>query len=618
MRIKIRLGYDKELDGYDPGEVIAITFAEAKLNSIQNRGGTLSNRFGLAKTANNKRVLGVLDEVRNQDDKPYQRHDCTIEVDGLQVFFGFALIEESSDKYYVRVFSGVANFFELLGDKELPDLDLSAYDHTYNASTVNGLRSALDEVVYPNINQGLWTGDTLSARDFREFVPSVRVQTILATACTEHGYTLAGYTGNRYIPYSKGEEFFQTLPRGTTIRAESSSSQSRGIAAGATAENFEFDSVINDPFSDFTQVSPGVGLDYTTLNIGSGTFTTELTVDITADAGNSGDMVFQYGTYGTITLAPGENYAGTIRWTSDGTYFGFIKATGATGDTILMASGAVWEITEYRKLLASGDTVSTGGILPNLKVRDLFLQLATELNALIVVDPNALTVTFVRFDDIAALYPVATDWTNKLDYSDEPKIEFRLDGYAQSNYLRWAEGTEYDAGYKANQYNGEGTITISDTGLPKEQVLFTSKFTHSAISEGFDEKPAMMLIPRYSSTGGTYNAPDVTPNPRIVTLALNDSPAPSIQISGETTPGTQIEALEETFQDFITDNYSALVSALTKTKIAEVLVRLNAVDILELDFTRPVYLLNEYWFIREVKQWKANEPDSTIVKLLRL
>ena len=56
--MRIVLDLDKVLDGYNPSEVIALTFAEAKFNSIVERGGTFSNKINLAKTANSPNRKG--------------------------------------------------------------------------------------------------------------------------------------------------------------------------------------------------------------------------------------------------------------------------------------------------------------------------------------------------------------------------------------------------------------------------------------------------------------------------------------------------------------------------------------------------------------------------------
>ena len=57
---------------------------------------------------------------------------------------------------------------------------------------------------------------------------------------------------------------------------------------------------------------------------------------------------------------------------------------------------------------------------------------------------------------------------------------------------------------------------------------------------------------------------------------------------------------------------------MNRFKQVEVYVNLSAVDIMNLDFTRPVRLLGNTWIIREVKQWKANRAGTTLIKLIRI
>ena len=81
--VEIIINRDKVLDGLPPSQDIALNFAEAKFNSIVGRGGSFSNKIKFAKTNNNIKHLGSLDDVQGFDLLPYQRLDAEIKQEGL-------------------------------------------------------------------------------------------------------------------------------------------------------------------------------------------------------------------------------------------------------------------------------------------------------------------------------------------------------------------------------------------------------------------------------------------------------------------------------------------------------------------------------------------------------
>ena len=59
---------------------------------------------------------------------------------------------------------------------------------------------------------------------------------------------------------------------------------------------------------------------------------------------------------------------------------------------------------------------------------------------------------------------------------------------------------------------------------------------------------------------------------------------------------------------------------LDRYKEIEVLMRLDASDINQLDLTRLVYIdyFNAWFYVDEIEQYKANKKESTLVKLIKI
>lgn len=617
MKIRITLGFDGELDGYDPKQVIALTLAEAKFNKIQARGGTLSNRFGLAKTANNKRVLGLLDELSNVDSRPYQRHDCKIEVDNIQIFTGFALIEESSDSYYLRVYGSTGNFFDTIKGKKLADLDLSTYNHQYLPLYVNQNRQNTTGLVYPNVNYGKWNIPNQSSVPFTDFFPAFFIKDLLEISGNDFGgYTVSGYDEDtRAIPFSK-KQFL------TDVNVPSKMTNNAGFAVFPLV------------------ASPGTVVPYNvvdfdpTSRINAGKTQMDLT------AGKyilKGQAIIDNQTASPIgaMLYNASNGSAIVEWeidANDTLYEAYefeydsgieeckleLRVFGGGGQAIVLSNTYI-EIVSGVETVMENRFVNTSMTMPDVEIKDLFLNEAARMNALILVDDLNKTINFVKFDDIAAKYPIADDWSEKINLAEgDPKVEYRISDYAQSNYFKFKDGSDVDPVFESDNNIGEGYLSIDDDGLKLDSTIYQSKFAYtSLISSAFQLFEPMAFIPRYTESSLDYFSPDTDPKPRIVYLEQNTDFI--IDITGELAKTPQSNVLETpTWQDEIDTNYTALQSALTKTKTIEVLMRLSISDIQNLDFTKPKFLLNQYWYLMEVKQFKVNRPDSTICKFLRL
>lgn len=613
-QVRVILGLDKELDGLPPGNEIALTFAEAKFNSLVSRGGTFSNKIGFRKTANNKLQLSFLDESRETSDKPYQLHSARIIVDSIVVFNGFATIQESQDNYDLRFFSGVSNFFQVVGDKSITELDLSAYDHAWTAAEVNNNRQNNQNAgyVYPNINYGRWTDQAVGDRPHTDFFPAVYFKTLLEKAATESGYTLLNYTSKRAIPFSL-PNFENRSQLDTELSAPAGEPQTisipnepinmgvvtniGGLVGTAIGQN-----VIVLSEGSTLEINALCSIDNTTgvnLNLVFGRAGNQRLKSVVVNAGASGSLFFE----GTIST-PG-NY---------GFYLDSDTATQATIDIGIL--GAFIQVTGGVNKIMDGNKISIKDTLPDISIKNLFLFEAVKTNSLIISDPISKTIEFIPFNTIAAKKLTAEDWSQKVDLTTKAKYEYRLEEYAQNNYLNWEEGIEEDPAYNANNNLGRGNFTVSDLNLALQKQLYKAPFAASGKSQAFSDGIEIIAIPRYSNPALDYFEADLDPKPRVVTLNLNGDV--TVSITGQPVLANQANATFEGFDISITEDYTALAAMFDKMKLVEVYVRLSIADIEKFDITKPVFLLDNYWFIRELQQYRVTGSQPIKVKLIRL
>ena len=629
--IEIIINRSYKLDGFKPSEVIALTFAEAKFNNLVTRGGTFSNKIKLGKTVNNRQVLGFPEDNRETSSRPYTRFECEIKIGQNPVFYGVAILELTQDFYELRVFSGLTDFFKLLNDKTLPELDLSDLNHNWTAANVRSATNSSTDYCYPAINYGRWTGIKAS-RANTDFFPAVYFKRLLESSATELGWTLNNYSETQSIPFSK--ESIES-ERGCLFEISINGSWTGGITPTGilpiytnTAINIDaFNTIVSDPTDHVYNYSGTADLDYSYKLREGGVYDFEATIYYDVNYPPT------FGAYFCIILVDNSGAYQKILAVSDaitdfvGTGTVVIKAFGVryeanrnvtigiAGNTATFTTGTKLKCTSGKEPIVSGNIINIADTLPKIKCKDLFLFEAVRQNALIVADPITKTLEFVPFDTIADRWGAARDWTDKVDLTIKPKYEYRLTDYAQVNELRWKDGTDEDVAYKANNELGNSSFDIDDRGLDDTKVEYTAPFAASVRRSSFTDN-THAYIPRYSDSSIAYDAPDI--NPVVRAMPLVSSTDNLVQITSASAVTDQMQGFPETWAEIKADNYTSFEAMLNRLKLVTVQVNLTAEDIASLDFTYPVKMLGNYWFLQEVKQWKANKAGTTTVKAIRL
>jgi hypothetical protein len=603
-----------KLDGFNPSEVISLTLSEAKFNDIVQRGGSLSNQVKIAKTSNNQKTLGLLDDANANTPQAYKLFNADLYVDALKVFSGNAQILESNEFYTIRFFSSSAGFFSQLKGRKLNTINLSSLNHTWTAPNVNTRRQTTTGVVYPNINYGRWTDVTFGARAHTDWFPAVYIQTLFDKIATELGYIytpLANMT--RVLPFSK-----QDFTNNISLKGSATSSIDRVITlnTGNPEESVVLDTIV-DPLTMF-DTNGGLTV--------SGSFNVKGSVpySITGPGGTSSIISLH-------SITTGRDYSFLQISTGTSGSFDFeltLETAGAEvivvqvlrfggADTVTtIGAGAFIEVLDGTSVIEDGDLIAIQDTLPDLDITNLFKYVAVSQNALIVVDNLAKTINLVRFSDIAKRFYQAVDLTSKISNVNDIKRLYRRNDYAQSNYIDYQIADPKTDPTSTPNLRGRGTFTISDNNLDIEKVLYEAPFFRTGLFEGFFQKKSMLLIPRYSSTPLTYDAPDIDPKPRAVDCVIDTSLL--IQVTAQALPSPQANVTFEGFSKDITDNYQAFVAAFDKCKIIEVPITINNDDLAALSFDTPISLVDAYWYILEIKEYEVNRPSPTIFKLLRI
>ena len=173
---------------------IALTFVANDLAELRNRQSNRSNRFKIPLTRLNREILELPEIITSETLIPYRSNDAIVIQDGVQIVpEGLFEILQVQDFIEAQVVSGNNGFFDKIKDKDLRDLDLSAFNHTWNLSNVIASRNntAADGYIYPLINYGNLTSGSITF-DVRLQPASIFFKTILDQIHIDAGYSKTG------------------------------------------------------------------------------------------------------------------------------------------------------------------------------------------------------------------------------------------------------------------------------------------------------------------------------------------------------------------------------------------------------------------------------------------
>jgi hypothetical protein len=607
------------VDGVAPNEVIALTRQAAKWNDIITRNADFSNVFSLMKTRQLMQFFGHPDEVGSLSEKPYRRASYELRVDDVPISSGFAQLEEVGEMVEVQLFSGIADFFDLLGDLSTVDLDLTDLDHRWTFAQINARKddtSAAGGICYPAINYRRMAVSTPALTE-GDYLPGIYGVRLLNQAAAQFGYTVQGVDNRWFLPFSQ-RQFIGG--RQNEAHVSRTSTQSMSII-GAGYDYMVFNNVVFDPYSTF-----GTAGNYGAQAHVQGTYKYEIGLNLSVNFAPVDIVIVLDGvTEILLETVPAlfvgfKTYAGSFNYVSptgntSATLVTNIRlaiktAAGETGGSLDLLSTSYWKFTSVTGQVLANGWIDAQKILKPIKLRDLFINYAITQCALIVVDNVTGEIRFVRLDDILKTQPL--DWSGYIDETKKPEVVFSLgDAYGQRTLFPFLETDETDvltANFQAQEVNW---IDIDSEVLPPTTEAVKPFFGAAVITQVRNPDapiPVLSNVPeilRFSNPNTSYLLPDITPNQKWGVIDLVTDP-------------TQARFVPYTWENLIDDNYQALQQMLTRTKVVKLDVWLPMHEFINFDPMRPVFLLGQKWFVRKINQYKLNETESTEVELIRL
>lgn len=517
MRIKIG---DDILDEFRE-EIIAQNYEVNKIGDITTRQGGFSNEFILPLTSKNRVILGIPDDINSITRKPYEKVLCSLIDQGTTVADGYLRYQDIKDKQIqVSFFSDNVEWFTLIKDKSLKDLDLSDFDHDWNVTEITNAISAdkSSGFTYPLIDYGEFSALTSLAVNSDQMFPAMFMSTIVNQIFFDIGWK------------TEGEMIDHPLFKRMIIPFSDKglSHTSDFIDDNAISFNKDGDQSASDLGTVLTWL-PGGAVSLNVATNGNYTITLDLSVGLLSiPPANSYDVFFNILFGPTIKSFLGlTSFLQTITLIAEDVDLlttddiQIVIFTDVNTQTFLADTTIDFDLNAP---IHAGSEIQISEIMPDIKQSDLLNYLAFVFGGVPQANNFSKTVNFGLFKSIKNNIPNAIDWSNKVDRSKRSSIDFTelLNKYSSVSVLKYldddndSELTTYES-ENAKSF-GEGQFDITNEHVTGKKVIFTAPFSGMININSFD---STMYIPQIAFKVAGSN--DLKIVPKVAILSKNIS-----------------------------------------------------------------------------------------------
>ena len=575
---------------------------------------TRTEEIDLPLTAKNLSAFGNPDILLNSSTTPFQLLDAQLYVNGIDMHVSKCLLVEIDKKIKVRLFGSNIEFFGLIKDKYLSELDLSALDHTRNHATIVANLTNTTGFCYPAIDYGpiLGAGNEIEADGL---FPAVHAADILTQIIEDAGYTLAGdlITDEdlltEMIPYCNSKTRYITDADALALYFKAANvymgtgSTLQTITAGANTR-IQYDTQITGDNWDtgtYEFVAPRFG--YYIFNVlltGQATSGTSACI-ISAYRKHGADPEEEVWSKGkTFTTSLSTFQANTnVIGQNDGIRLEagdllYIKLLAGANNVQFVRSEATMNITlqGMNTLSYYGDEWITALNLPIIKQNEFLKQYVSDYAALISVNDFTKVVTIKKISSIVNELP--SDWSAKKDFSRK-RVRF-LNGFAQVNSLKYLDDE--------NVLKPTGTdknILIDNAALPAQKEFIKSIFGATITGNYLTDN---LTLPRIEITGSNTLKPRKLIR-QLTTVSIDIVSAAESLSTTVTTLNipyfARSSGFDLTYTKIAEQKLDYFISLISTQRMVDIPVMLDEIDISELNYLTPKFVDDVYLLVLEIE-----------------
>jgi len=587
---------------------------------------------------------------------------CIILVDKIQIFKGVLrmleiIIDDRSIEYEVCVFGELGGFINALGNKKLEDIDFGIADTNW---TYTNIQNSWDNisgtgVYFPLIDYGVESTDKIDF-SFDAFRPALYVKQYLTKILDGSSYTydfplLSTALMNRLvIPHNQ-----KTLTRKDTTQFIATPNNANYPIASkvaftasqlgpflvnfanntftynsATTTTINFQVVISGAIIDANTTYFDIALRKNGVNISSQGFTP-----------NTFDYIFTADLSVDNITVNNTDYFDIFVTSDAGSGFGY----DITGDTILVGTEIIQEVA-----VAYGDPIVINDTIPRgIFQKDFFASIVKMFNLYVyedkLVEKKLIIKPFIDFYDGSQV-----DWTDKVDRGSvmrlKPMSEFTAryydykykqdnDFYAENYRKKFNEGygdfiydseNEFVKEVDATELVFAGTVLYRKTGTDK---IYSAIYKLSNENTKEDKMDSVIRILQAKKITGvtTWSIRNGVGGSVIASYSdygyaghLDDPYNPQADINWGVTKEVYYNPTSVTAANLFNGYWSEYIAEITDkdSKLLTCSLKLNEVDIYNLDFSKLIYIDGSLWRLNKVLDYNPMDFNVTKVELLKV
>ena len=648
------------------------TYAIDEIQDFATRNTSFSKTIVLPGNETNNKLFGNIFEFGNSNiynsAEPNVGYNfnatksvpCIILVDKIQIFKGVLrmleiIIDDRSIEYEVCVFGELGGFINALGNNKLEDIDFGIADQTWNVTNIANSWDNISGtgVYYPLIDNGNVSTNKVDF-SFDAFRPALYVKQYLTKILDGSGYTydfplLSTALMNRLvIPNNQ-----KTLTKNATtqfIATPNNANYPIASKVAFTASQLG-PFIVNFANNTFTYNSATT----TTINfqvVVSGAIidpnTTFFDIALRKNGVNIASQGYVPNTFDYIFTA--DLSVNNISVTNTDVFDIFVISDAGsgfgydiTGDTILVGTDVISQVD-----ISYGDTIVINDTIPKgIFQKDFFASIVKMFNLYVyedkLVEKKLIIKPFIDFYDGSQI-----DWTGKVDRGSvirlKPMSEFTAryydykykqdnDFYAE-NYLK-----KYNEGYGDFIYDSEndfvkevdateiifaGTVLTQFTGTDKIYSSIYKKSNANASEDKMDSVIRILQAKKVTgrSTWAIKNGATTLASYTAYGYAghVNDPINPTDDINWGAPKELFFTTSSYTAANLFNGYWSEYIAEITDkdSKLLTCSLKLNEVDIYNLDFSKLIYIDGSLWRLNKVLDYNPMDFNVTKVELLKV
>lgn len=596
------------LDIEEKDNPIQLTYAVNDLAELKDRQAYSTNTFKIPHTANNDFACGLPGDPNLIQLQPYRRNTARILQNGIEVLQnGIAIIRSSAGSIEIQILSGLIGFFDLLGDKSISDLDLSAYDHVWNINTVSASQSNTEGFIYPVIDYGFMS-ETLREADARRLRPAVFRKTIIERIIAEAGYTATGsYSAyskylNSIIPFTKDKfEHGQSyIDEQSQKSAAANKTIQQILSSGDTSRHVLFQDKNNttDPGNHWngsiytatgvSRLNVKINYDIRITDIFKGGSTPEIYIWVQTN--NGGGWVNRAeikhtteGDYKTSTYLNQVLEAQIDILNGEQMRIGWDVAPAINRAYVDMSAGAKITIENVPTDVIYGQEVQLSSTLPEISQKNFFKDFLQNFGLIAIPDNYSKKLLLINMEDVYANKNKAYEIPDSKLVNSPEAVTFTLPNYGINNNAVYKEDNAVPGDL------GKGTIVLDNLTLEQNIDLFESIFAATVKAVKLGGLNVSQIIKIEDEATGDFKTKT---EPRILIDQKVNSAFDFFDGASRTSVTVISLPLFDglDYQTLFEENYAEIKRMLYRPYIVTKQILLKEIDIQQItDWTVPVY-----------------------------